>query len=307
MKMPTTHKLITMLLLSSSLIACKKKTSSDPPLTINTTTTKQLFDDAFNSMIQTTTFDASNTNFTFTSARGAKVTINGTCLRKDGNPITGQVTLEFFEAYNRVDMATANKPTMGYISPGVYEMLETGGQFYINLKQGSNKLTTACAVQVSVPAAETGGIDMEMSAFRGTVNPEMGLSWRRDSTLNMKPNFNENWYDLQIPDLGWFNIDKYMNDPRPKTSVACNFPPELSGNPVVLLIDKAGTRGMSYVYGMMPVGMECYLIMVSAKDGKYQWIINTATLTASHTETFSIANARTGTQAEYRQAIQALP
>lgn len=308
MKLRTTHYLLATVLLSASLTACKRKISTDPPLTNTTTaTTKQLFDDAFNSMIQTTTFDASNSNFTFTSARGAKVTINGTCLRNNGNAVSGQVTLEFFEAYNKVDMATANKPTMGFISPGVYQMLETGGQFYVNVKQNNTALATTCPVQVSLPATETSGIDPEMTGFRGNINAETGLVWTRDTTVNVKSNTQFNWYELSIPNFGWYNCDKYWNDPRPKTLIGTTLPAGMATDAIVMVIEKAGIRGLGYSFGQYPVGMDCYIIAVGSKDDKYQWIINNTTLTTGHNETFNIANARIGTKEEYKQAILALP
>lgn len=55
---------------------------------------------------------------TLTSAKGVKLNINGDCLTKNGNPVTGEVNIEYIELFDKGNMLVTNKPTMGLTADG---------------------------------------------------------------------------------------------------------------------------------------------------------------------------------------------
>ena len=285
-----------------SLFACKKKSNTTTTTTTDTPPSAaayaKLMDDGYNSLLQTATFDASNTAYTYTSPKGTTVTIDGTCLRKNGVAVTGQVTLEFYEAYERKDMIVANKPTMGKTSGGTYELLESGGQYYVGVKQNGTALTTTCNVMISTPASNSGGIKTGMSGFDGVMT-DNGLTWEPATKWEVIPDSRKGKYNLNVPGFGWYNCDRFYNDTRPKTSLTLNVPAGYANVSAVYILAKSMPNSLGGTYGKWPVGLECYLIFVTEKDGQYRWITKETTLVNGHTESFDLAKAQTGSRADY--------
>jgi hypothetical protein len=282
-----------------SLFACKKKnntsTADNPPSAANFA---KIMDNGFKSKLQTATFDASNTNFVYTSPKGTTVTIDGTCLRNNGASVSGQVTLEFFEAYERADMLVANKPTMGKNSSNGYELLESGGQFYVAVTQNSMLLSTTCKVKISTPAVNSGGIKTGMSAFDGVMT-DKGLTWEVATQWEVIPDVHKSRYALDVPGFGFYNCDRFFNDPRPKTKLTMIVPKGYADVSSVYILAKSIPNALGGAYGDWPVGMECYFIFVTEKDGQYRWITKETTIVNNHTETFDLATAKTGSIQDY--------
>lgn len=157
------------------------------------------------------TFDAATT-FTFVSQDGVTLTINGNLLRKNGNVVTGNVNLEFVEIFDRGSMLVANKPTMG-IENGEIKLLNSGGEFYINMKQDDVNLTVGSPIYLRVPTSLTGGTDINMLAFTGYINEDNNLIWEQDTTtqlqVNVSPTGEEQFYFVALNVFGWFNCDIY--------------------------------------------------------------------------------------------------
>lgn len=57
-------------------------------------------------------------SITFTSKKGVKITINGNCLTKAGNTVTGTIDIEYVELFDKGSMLVTNKPTMGLMTDG---------------------------------------------------------------------------------------------------------------------------------------------------------------------------------------------
>lgn len=296
----TPRSLVMIAFASLSFFACKKKTTTTTPTDTPPTAAafSKLMDDGYNSLVQTATFDASNTAYTYTSPKGTTVTIDGSCLRKNGSAVTGQVTLEFYEAFERKDMIVANKPTMGKTGSGTYELLESGGQFYVAVKQNGTALTSNCSVMITTPASNSGGIKTGMSAFDGKMT-DNGLTWEPATTWEVIPDGRKGKYNISVPGFGWYNCDKFYSDTRPKTSLTLNVPTGYANVSSVFILAKSMPNSLGGAYGKWPVGLECYLIFVTEKDGQYRWITKETTLVNNHTESFDISTAQTGSKADY--------
>jgi hypothetical protein len=275
---------------------------------------KTLFDQALESKAQTATFD-SGTTFTFTSNKGVKLIINGTCLRKNGNPITGNVDLKFVELFDRGEMLTTNKPTTGINSSSEKQLLVSGGEFYINVTQNGAALTMICDMNLKVPTSLSGGTDAAMAPFTGIIGSDNNLSWNQSSGVELAVATSggtsqpaQTVYNVLLKDFGWFNCDRFYSITGPKTSITSYIPQGYgNGNSAIYIAVKSIPNSLGYTYGQFPVGMECYLIFVTAKDGNFRYIIKPSTLAAAHQVTFTLAEAVSGSEAQLKAALNALP
>ncbi len=287
--------------------ACDKK-SGDDDQTIPTSPEKfqQLTEAGFRSLIETKDFDASDTSFLFISRNGTRVHINGSCLRKNGQPLSGQVTLEFYEAFNTNDMLIANKATMGRNSGGELEPMKTGGQFYINVKQNGEPLSITCRIKVEAYTLLTGNFNDQMVAWDGFFT-EGNLVWEPATTWMVTMGEQGRTYDMQFPGFGWFNCDKLYNDPRPKTPLTIQVPAAYADASVVYAIIRGEPHSLGLAaYGVWPVGIELYLIFVTEENGKYKWLSREITVTNGHTESFDPNQGTIGTKAELTTFLNTL-
>ncbi|WP_298119471.1 hypothetical protein [Flavobacterium sp.] len=301
-----------LLLVTLSFISCNNDDGSPGKQVPSSETFKNLFEAKLISMKQAAIFDASST-YTFTSAKGVKLTINGGCLRKAGVPVTGEVKLEFIEIFDRGDMLTSNKATMGKTAAGEDRLLVSGGEFFIEATQNGVVLTSDCFMQLEVPTALSGGTDPAMLPFAGTPNEDGDIAWEQvtgvDFSIQTNPTNGDPSYFAFFQDFGWFNCDRFYDYSGPKTTITSLVPAGYSGpNSFVFLASKDFPNSLGKSYGEFPVGMECYLIFVTEKDGKFRYAIKPSTpLTENHQVTFTLAETIVGTQESLTAALNALP
>lgn len=300
-----TYSLLFIIITSLLFFGCKKKAADTNPPTAEAF--KKLMDDGFNSLLQTATFDASNSAYTYTSPKGTKVTIDGTCLRYNGNPVSGQVTLEFLEVYNRKDMLIANVHTIG--GPAKYTgydvLLESGGIYYVCVKQNGVALTTNCKVQITAGITEANALTNTVG-FDGTITP-VGLRWQLAAKWNVTADYRKAVYKLPVSGFGWFNCAAFINFGKPLTSIAAYVPTNYANVSEVYVMPKFFPKALGIAYGSWPIGIECYFIFVTEKDGKYRWIIRETTIAENHVEYFnSVSDAQTGSRDEFLYRLSQL-
>lgn len=260
---------------------------------------QKLFDDGEESEVQSAHFQASNPNFVFTSSRGTKITINGTCLRLNGAPVTGTVIMNMIELYENERMAVANKPTMGLKANGEKEALLSGGAFFITVKKDGQTLTTTCPVKIEAPVSNTGGAVSGMQAFNGVIT-DKELTWEPTTSWDvLPPNAQSNNYTMNVPGFGWYNCDKFYNYPEPKTTITANVPSGYGNVSRVFIITKNVPNSLGSIAGKYPIGLNCYLLFVSESNGKYVFMSKLQTLTANHTVTFDLKDAQVGNRSDY--------
>src|SRR5690606_32170210 len=81
---------------------------------------------ALENITQNFQFNADDGYITLTSSHGISISIDGSCLTKDGDAVTGIVDLEYVEIFEKGNMLTTNKPTMGMMPNGDKALLLTG-------------------------------------------------------------------------------------------------------------------------------------------------------------------------------------
>lgn len=264
---------------------------------------KLLFNEKEASLSNVLIFDASTT-LNYTSPRGVLLTINGSCLLKNGNPVTGDVKVKYIEIFDKGDMLTSNRPTLGNVS-GNKELLISGGEFYIQATQEGVPLTLSCPMSLDVPTSITGGTQAGMLPFTGTIDANDDLAWDQATTFDFITQTAV--YSALVPSFGWFNCDRYTGSAGPKTTITANVPAGYGANAGIFLAVKTFPNSLGKSYGLFPIGLDCYLIFVTLKDGKFRYAIKPQVLTANHQVTFSLSETTLATAAELATTINALP
>ncbi|WP_109301562.1 hypothetical protein [Aquimarina sp. AU474] len=252
-------------------------------------------------------------------------------LHQNGDPVTGSVTIELVEIYDKAKMLLTKMPTNGKRPNGDVETLSSGGEFYINALKNEEQLQLANAIQIFAP---TDDFDDQMVLFNGVNNDcnsdndlECDVVWEEDEQaedLEMIQREGPNGTGVTgyfgfIGNFGWTNIDRWYSDPRPKTMLQvdvpegydntnCNVYVTYDGEPTTLaLLDiyDSQTGLFSEHYGLIPIGLEVHIIFVSVQNDQYVYAIQAATIEEDHLEV--IGATITGTEAELVALIDALP
>ena len=321
--MKTNFKKIGQLFLLGILVAsCSKNDDGDSPDYVPSASAfAALREEALDT--QTFTFNAEDGATTFTTANGVQFTINGNCLTQNGNPITGQVVVEYAELFNPGTMLVTNKPTMGRMPNGDMSLLISGGEFYINATKNGQQLAISCPMQVIIPANLTGGADTGMSLWDGTIDEDGNLEWDEQDRANGENGVfveGPNYY-AYFSSFGWTNVDRFYSDPRPKTTILAEAPTgyNFENSAIYLHYDGEGsslakldtfnptTSQFSEHYGQIPVGLECHVIFVTEDNGQWRYAIKSVTIAANDVYVFTLAETTVGTEAQLIAAINALP
>jgi hypothetical protein len=317
-------------LASFSLINCSK---SDTNQTIpNAQSFSNLQTIALNSVTQNFTMNAEDGLATFTSQNGVIIKINGNGLSKNGNSVVGLVTVKYREIFDAGKMLSTDKTTMGMQADGKMALLISGGEFYINATQGGDQLTISSTIQLIIPTSLTGGTNTSMSLWRGqepSANSNM-LGWLGvisgptgaiGVTINNGAGQNIAYYNATLPGFGWFNIDCFYNDARPRTPIFATVPSGYNGMNAAIYLhyDGQGNSLMKFDtylneslrfsehYGQIPIGLECHVIFVTEENGKWRYAIKPVTVQSGDVYNFTLAETVIGNQAQLEAAINALP
>jgi hypothetical protein len=323
--MNTNFKKIGLLFLALATFASCDDTDGDdkimPPSASEFTA---LRDEALAGRTQHFTATAGTGNIVLTSAKGVKININGDCLTKSGTAVTGTIDIEYVELFDKGDMLVTNKPTMGLMPDGKKSLLISGGEFFIKATQNGQELATNCGLYLIVPTGLTGGFDNEMTLWLGNIDEDDNLVWREanaDGTDGKGGVQGEgNSYYVTFGSFGWTNVDKFYNDPRPRTTILVDAPEgyDNTNSAVYLSYDGEGTNALAQLdtytaeglfsehYGQIPIGLACHIIFATEEDGKWRYAIKGVTTTANAVYTFTNAETTLGTEAQLVAAINAI-
>lgn len=315
--------LLTTLLFSS----CKTTDDNDLPPVEHIPATEQEFksikDEALADLTQNFSFNSDDGYITLTSENGVQIGINGDCLTLNGDEISGNVDIEFVEIFEKGNMLTTNKPTMGRLPNGDKAMLLTGGEFFIEATKDGQLLDTNCLINLIVPSSLTGGTDNEMVLWTGTIEEDDTLTWDEvDNATGQGGVFAEGgqYYTL-LEGFGWTNVDRFYNDPRPKTQIQVQAPVGYNyTNSAVYLSYDGEDTGLAALdtydgtlnlfsehYGQIPIGLECHVIFATEDNGIWRYAVKAVTIAENDIITFNIDETTTGTKASLTALINALP
>jgi hypothetical protein len=313
-------KYLILLATIASLSACKKE---DQTVTGGEALNKWHEENLVNNYLQTYTINA-NTGGWVTSEKGMKIYIYPNILYdQSNNLVMGDVTVKLIELYSREDMLLTNKPTVGVLPNGNRAMLVSGGEYYLSIEQGDKKLKST-GVLVQIPVDNTGGIDFEMQMFKGGSNMTTNeLVWTLDTTSIFVNEPSEDTsivisYNFVDNSWGWTNIDRFYDDPAPKTTILVKLPKKydqencdifltVDSEPSTLApLDVFTADGyFSEHYGELPIGLDIHLVAVSMDDDVMNYAIKGATIVDG--EIITIDELTPITTAELKVLVDNLP
>lgn len=289
---------------------------------------RQLKERALATRTQTSSFPAEE-GIAFATQAGAQLNIGPNSLLKDGNPVTGPVELSLVEIYGRADMLVTNKSTMAITPNGDLAPLVSGGEFFIDVTQNGERLELANNMTLLIPADLTGGGDPDMTLWQGNVDPDGDIVWEEDKDadgtgrdgLFVEGQGEGAQYYASFGDFGWTNVDRFYNDPRPKTTLQVTVPEGYDHTNSAVYLSYDGepntlaqldtydsiTETFSEHYGQIPVGLEMHVIFVTEENGQWRYAIQGVTVAANDIYHFSFDDTTTGSEQDLVDAIDQLP
>jgi hypothetical protein len=238
-------------------------------------------------------------------------------VRPDGEPVEGVVVIELIEAYRKAEMVLVDVPTNGLNDAGEVQALISGGEIYLNASQGGEPVELSRSVVVEMPTDNTGGTDTRMAIF--TLDGEVdgpdaiggrevwveekadgddgGLGIGRDTDATSVGAGEQ--YTFLTTNLGWSNIDRWYNDPRPKTSIEVDVPDGWDETNCMVYLSYDGENGLarfdmyssttelfSEHYGLIPIDLNVHVIFVTESEGMWSYAIKGETIVENHRTNF---------------------
>ncbi|MCX2680337.1 hypothetical protein OOZ15_10330 [Galbibacter sp. EGI 63066] len=290
----------------------------------------QIKEQALENQRQHFQFSAEDGTGSFTSNSGVEININASCLEKAGDAVTGDIDVEFVELFEKGNMLSTNKPTMGRLPSGDKAMLVSGGEFYINATQDGEQIDLICPLQLIVPADLTGGEDQDMTLWTGTIDEDDNLTWDEEEEDGVHDGaagqggdvFVEGpTYYAFVGEFGWTNVDRFYNDPRPKTTLKVSVPEgynktnstvylSYDGEPNALanLDTFLSDEGVfSEHYGQIPIGLEVHVIFATEDEGDWRYAIKSATIVENGVISIVYSDTAIATEQQLIDLINDLP
>ncbi len=293
--------------------------------------------DAREDLLQSFTIDA-DTLDTVVGEQGTTISFswNAGLTYPDGSPVTGDVNLELIEIYDRGSMLVTRMPTDGRLPSGEPGQLISGGEHHVTATQPGESLALNGHFFQEAPTDNTGGFDPQMELFRAETEDGLAAGLQ-DNSVWVEGSGNGSWccnddesdtgngnpfYTLTSDQFGWSNIDRWSNDPRPKTSVTVEVPEGWDiTNCAIYVTDDIQPNTLTTLTGALdspifdsgsferiPVGLAMHVILVTENDGDWSYGIQNLTVEGDDTVVFASAEDLSVTDSQgLMDALNALP
>lgn len=238
----------------------------------------------------------------------------------NGEPITGEVTVEAYEMLNRSSVIFSGTNT-NHISG---RPLISQGFIFVDVKSNGQSVDRGLSkmYNISIPAKDNtftmiweGIVENDQLAWIDIEDPIGGREGIKADVLNN--------FVFDFGNLGWVNCDIFYKDNAPKTTVSVsitNNPGEFAtywgytgdtyvyfcakgDNVVAQLYNTNGPNTVKSYYNSMPIGSEGKIISYSIKDGKFYYAEKEVTITANLSESLTLTET---TQNAIQNAINTL-
>lgn len=293
--------------------SCSNETVYEPSFVPSGEALKSLFASNLEAITQHDTFEAGD-NFVFTSEKGVKVMVNGSCLKKqNGTPVVGEVDFSYIEIFDRGTMLATNRPTVG-MQAGEPKLLTSGGEFLVKISQNGEELITDCGYSIHAPTSITGGTDPDMESFVGHINANGDLTWENitqtvENWVGFNQAVNADAYNVFLNNFNWFNFDKFIDLGQGFTTVTFQTPAGFnSSNSYIFMATKTRPNSLAYANTRMPIGAEVYYILVAEFNNGFKYTVKPAsTIAANSSVIFTLTELQNGTIQQVIDAINDLP
>jgi len=315
------------IVISTGIVSCKKDTitktpaSSTSPVPITNWAAMQAFFSSNNIVTQTYVVNAS-AGGSFTSPQGTTITIPANIFLTQANvPVTGNVTIQFKDAYKKSDIFFANMLTqLSNDAP-----FKSGGEFFIKAIQNNEGLILAPGkkIDVSQSASLTGGINtsLQQQAFIGkdsliyptncTICPDYIINdpiWsvaNIDSAKTVAQNYIFSLHQFNSPvDSGsWCttgNASFFASYPQTTLNLTAQDSVSTYSTQVFLVfknqttVVQVGAYGYeNFKYTNAPQGLQCTIVALGFKNGNTYSAFVPITIGANQTVPFTLSQTTT--------------
>lgn len=261
------------------------------------------------------------TGGSFTTPQGTVVSIPANAFTDwSNNPVTGTVTIEFKDIYTRSEMLFSDMPTVyNNTTP-----LKSGGEFYINARQGSTqlKLAPTAIIQVTQPL-QGWAFDNQMGAFKARTNDSIGWVGAADSS-NVGPSYVDSTlsgyvfslfsFNSPVDTGSWCNSDNasyFASYPQTTLTLKGTDSASVYGTDVFLVFQ--GVNSMvhvynsgysSFTYNYAPQGLQCTVVAVGVKDSTAYSAFVPITIGSNQTVNFTLSKTNSSTFKSQLNAIK---
>ena len=235
-------------------------------------------------------------------------------LDKNDQAVHGSVNITLIEIFNKKDVLMSGIDTESY-----GQLLETGGQIFIEAEQNGQKLKLNPNKNVDVlfpkdPNQTPDNMILFVARPSDVNDANSQPTW---AVLNQKGlTNNTEHYKFRLPELSWINIDRFINDGKPKTDISVVLDgSQASGNVyvevwVIFKNIKSAFKlpGLTTVGGnyanLLPLGEDIKLAVVAANNHG-QMYLDSRDLTTEDNKTYTMTPSPV-TQAELDAFIDSL-
>lgn len=324
MKMKKNSFVILLAGLGLFLASCKKEYTEYPVDLPSENELKTFFDERTLSATQYFSAIADTSNI-IVGKQGTIITIAPKAFYtgKLSSPVLvkGNVSVELVEVYSRADMVMMNKTTMGKLVNGKLSAMSSGGFYRLNITQNGKAVNVFKGkLIVSLPKSKSKNENLLMGEFEGTFDTEGDIVWKQvdDSVKTAIDSLAGGYYTIADTTFGWTNVDRFFEDPRPKTTLNVKLPNGFDntntkvfvtydGQPTALAnLDVFTNEGyFSEHYGQIPIGMQIHIIAMTRISGKLHYNIVPATIEDG--KIYYVTTLEPTDEVKLRNLITALP
>lgn len=222
----------------------------------------------------------------------------------DGDMIDGEIMIEIIEVRDRGTMVALDKGTMGVTEDGsAVSALISDGEIFVRATQGGEEVINIDPLKVIVPVD---AIDPDMMRFNELEGTGDDLVWElaEDPELGEEEIEGEGGgvgtsYEILPGEWGWTNIDKFFNDPCPKTTIHVEVPGGHDDTNTEVYLAFVGEPGalanfdvwdgsrFTEHYGQICIGIDVHFIAVTNVGGGLEYGIHSTTIVNGHVEVFT--------------------
>lgn len=301
------------------LSACKKDDESvvSPPEPVpGSVELQSYFNQNISDEVEAFTIDVGSTPQNIISSKGTQLVFYSNSLQNaNGTLVTGNVTIELLEIFDKSGMIRMNAPTIGNLPGGGNAPLISGGEFRVRAYQDGEELELVDGYNYGVNSIVPNGelADPYMVEFYGRNSDT--LTWDQADSSFVAGNGSN--YISYFDSLNWCNIDQFLNSVGPSTNVEVQLPEGFTNLNSALFISIDGANSVVPVWGFengvytigpyyqLPVGMQVHFIALAVIGGVPHTAIVSATLVDGHLEVIPSLDATT--DADFASELSNLP
>ena len=290
----------------------------------------QRFEDNRLNAVQEFTMDAAVGGI-ITGSQGTQVSFPPNAFGISGSPVTGSVTIQLVEIYDKASILLNNKSTLGQKGNGDKEALKSQGEFFIDAKQGIQELELLALAEVRIKPKLAAEFEGAMQIFRAGDDLDSEDDWveadENDDGENDDAKIRDAQgtigdmisYQYDLGDFGWTNLDIWYSYAGAKTEIFIDVPEGYDGDNCAVFLSYDGESNalarmdvwsstlemFTEHYGLIPVGQEVHIIVVTDIDGELNYAIQGTTIVDDHIEV--ISSLAPITQSALESLINSLP